>query len=159
MYRIYFYDTDYGKLAILLNDGKLVRLWFGEKDISQIDNIEVVETNTHIKIYSQIMEYFTGRRKYFDDIELQPEGSDFQKRVWKELLNIPYGETRSYKYIAEKINNPKAYRAVGLANNKNPIPIIYPCHRVVGSSGRLTGYAYGLDMKKELLDMEDRNKA
>lgn len=86
------------------------------------------------------------------------EGTDFQKTVWKELLKIPYGKTVSYKYIADKIGNKKAFRAVGNANNKNKISIIIPCHRVIGSNGKLVGYANGIDMKKFLLELEKENK-
>lgn len=86
------------------------------------------------------------------------EGTDFQKNVWKELLKIPYGKTVSYKYIADKIGNKKAFRAVGNANNKNKISIIIPCHRVIGSNGKLVGYANGIDMKKLLLELEKENK-
>lgn len=86
------------------------------------------------------------------------EGTDFQKNVWKEFLKIPYGKTVSYKYIADKIGNKKAFRAVGNANNKNKISIIIPCHRVIGSNGKLVGYANGIDMKKFLLELEKENK-
>lgn len=101
----------------------------------------------------QLNEYFTGRRKSFD-LPLAPEGTEFQKRVWKALSAIPYGETRTYGEIAALAGNPKASRAVGLANNKNPIGIIVPCHRVVGADGKLTGYAGGLKAKEWLLDLE-----
>lgn len=86
------------------------------------------------------------------------KGTEFQKKVWKQLTYIPYGETRTYKEIAVAIGNPKASRAVGMANNKNPITIVVPCHRVVGSNGKMVGYAGGLDMKKKLLDLEKRNR-
>ena len=102
---------------------------------------------------SQLSEYFEGKRKIFD-LPLKFYGTEFQNRVWRELQNIPYGKTISYKELAEKTGNIKACRAVGMANNKNPIPIIIPCHRVVGSNGNLTGYAGGLDVKKFLLDLE-----
>ena len=101
----------------------------------------------------QLGEYFTGARKSFD-LPLAPRGTDFQKAVWKALQDIPYGETRSYKQIAETIKSPKACRAVGMANNKNPIWIIIPCHRVIGADGSLTGYGGGLDMKEKLLKLE-----
>ena len=103
--------------------------------------------------YKQLCEYLKGNRKSFD-LPLNPKGTDFQKRVWSELTKIPYGKTKSYKQIAESIKSPKACRAVGLANNKNPIPIIIPCHRVVGSNGDLIGYAGGLHRKKFLLNLE-----
>ena len=102
---------------------------------------------------SQLNEYFAGARKTFD-LPIRLYGTEFQKHVWNELQKIPYGETISYKTLAKRVGNEKACRAVGMANNKNPIPIITPCHRVVGSNGNLTGYAGGLDVKKFLLDLE-----
>lgn len=101
----------------------------------------------------QLEEYFKGTRRVFD-LELKLEGTDFQKKVWKALLDIPYGCTATYGEIAAGIGNPKASRAVGNANNKNRIPIIIPCHRVVGSNGKLTGYAGGLWRKEWLLSHE-----
>jgi methylated-DNA-[protein]-cysteine S-methyltransferase len=101
----------------------------------------------------QLEAYFSGKLKSFD-IKLAPEGTEFQKSVWNALCEIPYGETRTYKEIAVSIGNPKAYRAVGLANNRNPIAIIVPCHRVIGADGKLTGYASGLDIKEFLLRLE-----
>jgi len=101
----------------------------------------------------QIKEYFAGERFLFD-IKLNLQGTDFQKRVWHQLLKIPFGETRSYKDIASAIGLPKASRAVGAANGKNPISIIVPCHRVIGSNGKLTGYAGGLKTKRYLLELE-----
>lgn len=109
------------------------------------------------KVVQQFEEYFSGERTNFD-LEFCLEGTDFQMKVWKALQNIPYGETRSYKDIAEYVGSPKAYRAVGMANNKNKIPIIVPCHRVIGSKGQLVGYAGGLNIKKVLLDLEEENK-
>ncbi|MFA8450174.1 MAG: methylated-DNA--[protein]-cysteine S-methyltransferase [Bacteroidales bacterium] len=105
------------------------------------------------ELENQLREYFEGTRSEFD-LKLNPQGTEFQKKVWRSLLEIPYGESKSYKDIAIEINNPKAVRAVGGANNKNPIPIIIPCHRVIGANGNLTGYAYGLDMKNYLLNHE-----
>lgn len=104
-------------------------------------------------VINQLNEYFSCRRRSFN-LPLNPIGSEFQKRVWNELLNIPYGKTASYKEIAKNIGNPCAARAAGNANNKNPIPIIIPCHRVIGSNKKLTGYAFGLDIKQKLLDLE-----
>ena len=101
----------------------------------------------------QFQEYFKGERNYFD-LKIAPEGTTFQKNVLHALQKIPYGQTRSYGQIAQEIGNPKAARAVGLANNRNPISIIIPCHRVIGSSGELTGYAGGLDIKERLLNLE-----
>ncbi len=101
----------------------------------------------------QVLEYINGTRTEFT-IPLNPQGTDFQKQVWRALRSIPYGEVRTYKEIAVLIGKPTAARAVGMANSKNPIPLIVPCHRVIGSNGRLTGFAYGLKVKARLLDME-----
>ena len=101
----------------------------------------------------QLEEYFAGRRRQFD-LPLDLHGTEFQKRCWQELLKIPYGETRSYADVARAIGNPSAVRAVGLANGQNPIAIIVPCHRVIGSDGSLTGYGGGLETKRKLLELE-----
>jgi len=111
------------------------------------------ETPLIKKAARQFSEYFDGKRKSFD-LPLSLQGTDFQKKVWKALKNIPYGKTISYGEIAAKIGNPKACRAVGLANNRNPISIIIPCHRVIGHNGSLTGYGGGLELKQQLLDLE-----
>ncbi len=105
------------------------------------------------KVYWQLKEYFDGTRKEFD-IPYELVGTEFQKKVWKELLKIPYGETISYKELAIRIGNERAQRAVGGANNKNKLAIIVPCHRVIGSNGSLVGYASGVDVKKMLLELE-----
>ncbi len=104
-------------------------------------------------VYRQITEYFQGRRKAFT-FPCELRGTEFQKRVWQELCKIPYGETRTYGDIAAAIGNPRAARAVGMANHKNPIIIAVPCHRVIGANGKLVGYAGGLEMKRELLKLE-----
>jgi methylated-DNA-[protein]-cysteine S-methyltransferase len=105
----------------------------------------------------QLRAYFQGELKNFD-LPLSPEGTEFQLRVWKNLCEIPYGETISYGQLAQRIGNPKASRAVGLANGSNPIPIIIPCHRVIGSNGSLTGYGGGLSNKKMLLALESSQR-
>jgi len=104
-------------------------------------------------ISRQLEAYFAGQLKSFE-VKLAPEGTEFQRSVWKALCEIPYGETRTYKEIAISVGKPKAYRAVGLANNRNPISIIVPCHRVIGANGKLIGYASGLDVKEFLLRLE-----
>ena len=104
-------------------------------------------------IAKQFREYFRGKRRAFE-ISLRLEGTDFQKSVWNELLKIPYGATISYGELAERIGNPKAVRAVGLANGRNPIPIIVPCHRVIGANGQLTGFGGGIENKALLLKIE-----
>ncbi|EEA84543.1 methylated-DNA--[protein]-cysteine S-methyltransferase [Peptacetobacter hiranonis] len=150
MINYFCYDTEIGRIKISEKDEKIIGLVFS--DYKKEDEIEK-ETDAIRKTYLQLKEYLSGKRKNFD-IEIEMIGTEFQKKVWKELLNIPYGETRSYKDIAIAIGNGKACRAVGNANNKNPIAIIVPCHRVVGSNGSMTGYAGGLDIKEKLLKIE-----
>lgn len=150
MINYFCYDTEIGRTKISEKDEKIIGLVFS--DYKKEDEIEK-ETDAIRKTYLQLKEYLSGKRKNFD-IEIEMIGTEFQKKVWKELLNIPYGETRSYKDIAIAIGNEKACRAVGNANNKNPIAIIVPCHRVVGSNGSMTGYAGGLDIKEKLLKIE-----
>jgi len=144
------YDSIFGLLKIQYEDSFITKI---EKTDDKPDINPTSLTDT---VYKQLTEYFEGRRKVFD-FPIKLNGTDFQKAVWKELLKIPYGETCSYKEIAEKIENPKACRAVGMANNKNPILIAVPCHRVIGADGSLVGYGGGLDMKKTLLDLEKQN--
>jgi methylated-DNA-[protein]-cysteine S-methyltransferase len=107
------------------------------------------------KVARQLGAYFAGEIEKFD-LPLAPEGTPFQLKVWRELCRIPYGETISYGELARRIGNPKASRAVGLANGSNPIPIVIPCHRVIGSNGKLTGYGGGLPIKEKLLALERR---
>ena len=111
-------------------------------------------TNLLKEAKRQLEEYFEGKRKVFD-LPINPQGTEFQKKVYKALCNIPYGETKSYGEIAALIGNPKAVRAVGGANNKNPMLLLIPCHRVVGADGRLTGFACGLEVKEYLLKLEE----
>lgn len=131
-----------------------------EEDNKAITKIQF--NNSNVSCYSssleqeaakQLDEYFKGKRKKFD-LPLNLKGTEFQKKVWEVLKQIPYAQTRSYKEIAMMIGNKNASRAVGMANNKNPCPIVVPCHRVIGSNGSLVGYALGLDIKKKLLDLE-----
>lgn len=115
------------------------------------------ETDFSKKIKKELLEYFDGTKKEFD-LKLVLKGTEFQKKVWKELQKIPYGQTASYGEIAKNIGNPKGARAIGMACNRNPIPIIVPCHRVIGKSGKLTGYAGGLDIKVKLLKIENMRR-
>ena len=108
------------------------------------------------KVYREIIEYLKGKRRVFE-FPYKLKGTEFQIKVWNELLKIPYGKTRTYKEIAVAINNPKAFRAVGMANNKNPLMILVPCHRVIGSNKKMIGYAGGVDMKMALLNLEKEN--
>ena len=109
-----------------------------------------------LEAMDQLGAYFKGERTRFD-LKLNIQGTDFQKMVWKELVKIPYGETISYGQLAKRIGNPKASRAVGMANGKNPISIIIPCHRIIGKNGSLTGFGGGLEVKKNLLEFEKSN--
>ena len=150
------YDFEIGKLAICEENGKivLVNVVKTKEDIEEMAKNSIQKETSLIKnTKQQLDEYFAGKRKKFD-IPIKLDGTDFQIKVWKELLKIPYGETCSYLDIAKCIGNPKASRAVGMANNKNKIIIIVPCHRVIGSNKKLVGYACGLDVKEKLLELE-----
>jgi methylated-DNA-[protein]-cysteine S-methyltransferase len=145
-----------GKLKIVASDRGLTAILWENDPPTRVRLGEMREDAGHpvlVETERQLTEYFRGDRKTFA-LELDFRGADFQKRVWQELLTIPYGETRSYGDIAKKLGNPKACRAVGAANGRNPISIIAPCHRVVGSSGKLTGFAGGLEAKAFLLRLE-----
>ena len=153
------YDFEIGKLAICEENGKivLVNVVKTKEDIEEMAKNSIQKETSLIKnTKQQLDEYFAGKRKKFD-IPIKLDGTDFQIKVWKELLKIPYGETCSYLDIAKRIGNPKASRAVGMANNKNKIIIIVPCHRVIGSNRKLVGYACGLDVKEKLLELEREN--
>ena len=145
----YTYQTPIGNIWIVEEHGFIVYVEF-EIDVS---GMEKKETPLIKKTHLQLTEYFDGKRKTFD-IPIKSIGTDFQRRVWAALQTIPYGEVWSYKRLAETVGSPKGYRAVGMANNRNPISVIVPCHRVVGINGALVGYAGGIDKKKWLLDME-----
>ena len=121
------------------------------------DSQKIQENALNQEAIRQLKEYFEGIRSVFS-LPLAPQGTEFQQKVWAALQEIPYGETRSYKEIAIQCGSGKACRAVGMANHRNPIGIVIPCHRVVGSSGKLTGYAGGLDKKQYLLELERRYK-
>lgn len=123
------------------------------RSLADIQFLKEPETALLEKAGSELIEYFQGKRKIFD-LPLEPEGTEFQKKVWKALCTIPYGQTRSYGEIAAQIGNPKACRAVGGANNKNPVMIFIPCHRVIGADGSLVGFGGGLDAKKYMLNLE-----
>lgn len=129
-----------------------------EKNLLIIRKIDLLDSNINKnaitnEVKKQLESYFNKRLKKFD-LPLNPGGSNFNKKVWNELINIPFGEVRNYKQIAKNIGNPNAYRAVGNANNKNPILIIIPCHRIIKSDGSIGGYRLGEDIKKQLLDLE-----
>lgn len=145
-----------GALKLVANGSRLVAiLWENDKPgrVRLGPMTEASDNPILIRTAEQLGEYFTGVRQRFD-LELEFSGTVFQKTVWAALLTIPFGETRSYRQIAEQIGNPSAVRAVGAANGKNPISIIAPCHRVIGASGKLTGFAAGLETKQWLLTLE-----
>lgn len=148
-------NSPVGKLILIEENEKLTNLLY-YKDIN-FSNLTLKDTPLLLSTELQLKEYFEGKRKTFE-IDLNLKGTDFQKKVWNELLKIPYGDVVSYKYIASKIGDDKASRAVGLANNKNPISIIIPCHRVIGSNKKLIGYAGGIMNKEILLNLEITNK-
>ena len=145
------YNSPVGRLLVEVENGFLVRLDFADGIPAEGKNGN--ESALLAKVATQLDEYFRGARKNFD-LPLNPAGTEFQRKVWDALLAIPYGETRTYREIAEAAGCPKGFRAVGMANNKNPIAIIIPCHRVIGSNGKLVGYASGLGRKEALLALE-----
>ena len=156
MKNTFYYNTKIGEIAIEENGLAITRLYFANKDLEKEVEIKE-ETWLMRKAIKEIKEYLEGKRNSFD-LPLEPEGTEFQKKVWNVLKEIPYGETRSYGEIAKLIGNEKASRAVGMANNKNPIMIMIPCHRVIGVNGKLVGYAGGLDVKEKLLNMEKNHE-
>ena len=155
MKSIFYYETIIGEIGIADNGKGITNIYIKNKLKIEKD-IEIRETKLIKEAANQLNEYFSGERINFS-ISLDPEGTEFQHKVWNELINIPYGETRTYKEIAEKIGNSKAARAIGMANNKNPILMMIPCHRVVGKNKSLVGYAGGLEMKERLLEIENQS--
>lgn len=142
------YQFENISLYLVATETHLINIQFTQPQKALLQTTELLSMAT-----IQLDEYFQGKRTTFS-LPFKLTGTPFQLAVWKELQNIPYGQTTSYKEIAQKINKPKAYRAVGTANNKNPLPIIIPCHRVIGSNGKLIGYAGGLKLKNYLLELE-----
>lgn len=140
------FPSPLGPLTLSEKEGALVELRFG--DFGGTDASDLLE-----RARAEIEAYFAGRRRTFD-LPLAPAGTPFQQRVWRALQEIPYGECRSYGAVAAAVGAPKASRAVGMANCRNPLPVLIPCHRVIGANGRLTGYAGGLEKKELLLNLE-----
>lgn len=151
----FVYTCDLGKFLIVHSEEEVLGLKFLNKN--EKDDIKEKKNEFSENIILQLNEYFSGVRKSFD-LKLNLTGTNFQKKVWEALGNIPYGETKSYKEIAIEVGSPKAFRAVGSANNKNPIPIIIPCHRVIGKNGKLVGFAGGLHLKEKLLELEKSSR-
>ncbi|MEJ2898588.1 methylated-DNA--[protein]-cysteine S-methyltransferase [Acinetobacter sp. NS-4] len=145
-----------GTLKLVANDTALVAVLWENENPKRLRLAELIEQVNHpilLETQKQLNEYFAGKRQQFD-LPLDFEGTEFQQKVWQALLTIPFGQTRSYRDIAQQVGNVKAVRAVGAANGKNPISIIAPCHRVVGANGKLVGFAGGLENKEILLKLE-----
>lgn len=145
-----FVETHLGRFSIVGSDEAVTALSLPGRPVPEDAE---QETPVLSEAKQQLLAYLHGQRRVFD-LPLNPVGTEFQRKVWKALSSIPYGETRTYGQIAMEIDRPKAVRAVGQANNRNPIPIFIPCHRVVGADGSLTGYAGGLKLKEHLLTLE-----
>lgn len=152
---IAYRDTDIGVIGICEQDGKITNLYFENATVPA--ELETGATPLLDEAFKQLGEYLSGKRKAFD-LPLAPHGTAWQMKCWNALREIPYGETASYADIAKKLSNPKGCRAVGQANNKNPIAVFVPCHRVIGADGSLTGFGGGLHVKQKLLDLEKSNK-
>lgn len=156
MKHVFYYETMVGPVGIAERGGKITDLFFpGADDPKDVGEMTEEETPVIKEAIKQLDEYFEGARRDFD-LPLELVGTDFQKAAWKGLLTIPYGQVRSYKQMAELVGNPKACRAIGLANNRNPIAIVVPCHRVIGADGKLVGYGGGLHIKEILLQLESK---
>ena len=153
----WYLDTMIGPLLIAGDQEALRSIYFAVKGRPQKPEPGWIESRQGVvaETAAQLREYFAGRRTEFD-LPIETEGTAFQKRVWKGLQAIPYGETISYVELARRIGNPKAMRAVGSANGRNQIPIVIPCHRVIAADGTLGGFGGGLDVKQRLLDLESR---
>ena len=149
-----YFQSSIGVIGIAEEENEITNLWFQSERMPK-DAIEN-KTEMLIEAGAQLTEYLTGKRREFT-LPLAPVGTPFMSKVWKCLCTIPYGQTRSYGEIARTIGSPGAARAVGMANNRNPISIIIPCHRVIGSNGKLVGYLGGLDLKGRLLELERNN--
>ena len=146
-------NSPMGPLTVASTEKGIASIQFG----NTLPEGVVAEPSVIHETVEQLSEYFEGKRTQFE-LPLDVEGTDFQKSVWNELQRIPYGETRSYGEIAKAIGRPGAARAVGMANHENPLAVVIPCHRVVGSNGSLTGYAGGLHLKAQLLSIESRHR-
>lgn len=148
-------ETVIGPIGIEEVQGQITQLFFGDQ-AAQVGSSTKSSTLLLTRALQQLDEYLSGRRQTFD-LPLAPQGTPFQQSVWRALCAIPYGYTASYKQVASAIGNPKAMRAVGMANNRNPIAIFIPCHRVIGADGSLVGFGGGLDIKRALLALEKKH--
>ena len=151
---LYCYETSLGRMAITESDGRITALYFEGEPVPE--QAELCETAVLREAAGQLRAYLAGELQKFS-LPLAPAGTPFMQRVWSALCHIPYGRTVSYKDIALAVGNPQASRAVGRANNRNPLPIFIPCHRVIGANGALVGYGGGLAIKARLLEIEQQN--
>ena len=152
------FDSPIGMLTLTAEDGCLTGLHMDDQRHAPTGSDEWVRDDAAFDdVLGQLDAYFSGRITEFD-VQLRMRGTEFQRRVWDGLTRIPYGETWSYAQLAEKVGNARACRAVGLANGRNPVAVIVPCHRVIGADGTLTGYGGGLDRKRWLLEHEARHR-
>ena len=145
-----FRPGPFGRIGLEETDGAITRLYLV---VDPAPTASDRESALLRRAFDQLEAYWQGQLKSFD-LPLEPRGTDFMRLVWQQLVAVPYGQTATYRDIAVAVGRPKACRAVGLANNRNPIPIFIPCHRIIGQGGALTGYRGGLDMKRALLDLE-----
>ena len=153
----YIFKSPIGLLKICEENSYIINLCLlSDNSNHNIHEYSVRHSDLLYEAYVQLNEYFSGNRKDFE-LPINYIGTTFQKQVWHELQNIPFGTTRSYEDVADSIGNPKAFQAVGQANSKNPIMIIVPCHRVIRKNGNISGYTYGKKVKEYLLDLEKRN--
>lgn len=149
-----YMDSPIGKLFLAGDQGKLKFINFPKEKKPVVPDPDWVEVPSFFtSAVAELEEYFAGNRRHFS-VDIQPQGTDFQLRIWRALQKVPYGKTVSYGELAKRVGNPNASRAVGAANGANPIPIIIPCHRVIGASGNLTGFGGGLAVKQFLLELE-----
>lgn len=158
MKAIVFFDGLIGRYALEENEGQLTRTWVGDRITLAPADVDIRETPLLKEAKAQLDAYFAGRLKAFE-LPLAPAGTEFQMKVWNALCTIPYGETITYGQLAGRLGNANASRAVGMANSRNPLPVFIPCHRVVGTGGKLTGYTGGLDIKVKLLQLEQLVKS
>ena len=154
MKSLYYYEYPVGTVGITVENGAVSHVFFGRE--REMPGYATAETPLIQKTAVQLAEYFCGKRKKFD-LPLAPQGTSFQQQVWKILQTIAWGETRSYKDVATLIGKPQAARAVGMANHRNPLAIIIPCHRVIGKNGDITGYVDGPGTKLYLLNLERKH--
>ena len=148
-----YYQSPIGYLEIIANDNALVAIKQAQAVPAKAKNNSSTSNKVINQTITELKDYFSGKTKQFS-VPISFKGTEFQNKIWNTLLTIPYGQTTSYAEIAKKIGNPKAVRAVGSAIGRNPIPVIIPCHRVITSDGKMGGFAWGIDVKKELLKVE-----